>query len=227
MNHNITVEGGTSVRLPTAGKYCDRDIVITAEGGGGGGNTLNEFIADTLEDADCDDVVSIDASFFRNKSGLKRVRLANLTKMGNYNFQDCDNLETIDLPKYAKAMGSYFGSGCGKLVNVNIPLVTETNSYAVGQCYALEKLDLPSLKAITGYSFRNCSKLVTLILRYPSGVDLKSTTNVFSNTPIVDGTGYIYVPKNLIDSYYKTATNWAGFADQFRAIEDYPEITGG
>lgn len=32
--HNITVEGGTSVRLPTAGKYCDRDIVITAEGGG-------------------------------------------------------------------------------------------------------------------------------------------------------------------------------------------------
>lgn len=36
MSHNITVEGGTSVRLPTAGKYCDRDIVITATGGGGG-----------------------------------------------------------------------------------------------------------------------------------------------------------------------------------------------
>lgn len=33
MSHNITVEGGTSVRLPTAGKYCDRDIVITATGG--------------------------------------------------------------------------------------------------------------------------------------------------------------------------------------------------
>ena len=34
--HNITVEGGTSIRLPTAGKYCDRDIIITAGGGGGG-----------------------------------------------------------------------------------------------------------------------------------------------------------------------------------------------
>lgn len=33
MSHNITIESGTSVRLPTAGKYCDRDIVITAEGG--------------------------------------------------------------------------------------------------------------------------------------------------------------------------------------------------
>lgn len=34
MSHNITVQGGTSIRLPTAGKYCDRDIVITATGGG-------------------------------------------------------------------------------------------------------------------------------------------------------------------------------------------------
>ena len=37
MTHNITVEGGSSVRLPTAGKYCDRDIIVTATGGGGGG----------------------------------------------------------------------------------------------------------------------------------------------------------------------------------------------
>lgn len=29
---NITVEGGTSKRLLTAGKYCDRDIVVTATG---------------------------------------------------------------------------------------------------------------------------------------------------------------------------------------------------
>ena len=30
---SITVEGGTSKRLLTAGKYCDRDIVVTATGG--------------------------------------------------------------------------------------------------------------------------------------------------------------------------------------------------
>lgn len=36
MSFNIEVDGGTSVRLPTAGKYCDRDIVVTATGGGGG-----------------------------------------------------------------------------------------------------------------------------------------------------------------------------------------------
>lgn len=32
---NINMEGGTSKRLLTAGKYCDRDIVVTATGGGG------------------------------------------------------------------------------------------------------------------------------------------------------------------------------------------------
>lgn len=35
MTHNIEVEGGKTVRLPTAGKCCDRDILITATGGGG------------------------------------------------------------------------------------------------------------------------------------------------------------------------------------------------
>ena len=33
---NITVEGGKSVKLLTGGKYCDRDIIVTAEGGGSG-----------------------------------------------------------------------------------------------------------------------------------------------------------------------------------------------
>jgi hypothetical protein len=32
----IEVEGGKSVRLKTAGKYCDRNIVVTATNGGGG-----------------------------------------------------------------------------------------------------------------------------------------------------------------------------------------------
>ena len=32
MSYNIEVEGGKTVRLPTAGKYCVRDIVVTATG---------------------------------------------------------------------------------------------------------------------------------------------------------------------------------------------------
>ena len=44
MSFNIEVEGGKSIRLPTAGKYCDRDIVVTATGSGGGGDDLWQYV---------------------------------------------------------------------------------------------------------------------------------------------------------------------------------------
>jgi hypothetical protein len=55
---------------------------------------------------------------------------------------------------------------------------------------------------------------------------MSNKTNIFASTPIASGTGYIYVPAALVDSY-KGATNWSTYAAQIRAIEDYPEITGG
>ena len=41
---NITIEGGASKRLLTAGKYCDSDIVITASSG------ASEIWTFTMED---------------------------------------------------------------------------------------------------------------------------------------------------------------------------------
>ena len=39
MSHNITIEGGKTVKLLTAGKYCDQDIIVTA----GGSNSENSL----------------------------------------------------------------------------------------------------------------------------------------------------------------------------------------
>ena len=127
MSHNFTVESGSSVRLLTAGKYCEQDIVVTATGGaedlnavlnrqetliaqlqqalegkagGGGGfdNSVNAFLEDTLEEIDCDGVTEILQYVFYQKQGLKRVKLANAETIGNYNFQSCGALEYVDLP---------------------------------------------------------------------------------------------------------------------------------
>lgn len=66
-----------------------------------------------------------------------------------------------------------------------------------------------------------CSKLTALVLRNPSQVvTLVSGSNFLASTPIKSGTGYIYVPSALVDSY-KAATNWSTYAAQFRALEDY------
>ena len=46
---NLTVEGGTSKRLLTAGKYCDRDIVVTATGEGSGGIDTSDATAEAKD----------------------------------------------------------------------------------------------------------------------------------------------------------------------------------
>ena len=46
------------------------------------------------------------------------------------------------------------------------------------------------------------------------------------NSKIEKGAGYIYVPSALVDAY-KADSKWNAYANQFRAIEDYPDICGG
>ena len=92
-------------------------------------------------------------------------------------------------------------------------------------CSKLEKIDFDVLEEIKDADFYQCSALTTVIIRTPS-VCTMSGSGVFTSTPIESGTGYIYVPAALVDSY-KAATNWSVYADQIRAIEDYPDICGG
>ena len=59
-----------------------------------------------------------------------------------------------------------------------------------------------------------------MILRNTEKACGLSNTSALSGTPIESGSGYIYVPAALVDSY-KTASNWSTYANQFRALEDY------
>lgn len=53
----------------------------------------------------------------------------------------------------------------------------------------------------------------------------KQSSGAFAFSKIEKGGGYIYVPSALVDAY-KAATNWSTYANQIRAIEDYPDICG-
>ena len=78
--------------------------------------------------------------------------------------------------------------------------------------------------SIAATAFDTCSALTTVILR-KNQVCTLANVSAFNSTPIKSGTGYVYVPSALVDSY-KTATNWSTYAAQIRAIEDYPDICG-
>ena len=196
---NITVEGGSSVKLPTAGKYCDRDIVVTASGDQDI-DTINTLIT-TIGYTDVfeSDVTSIRSYAFYD-TAFKTIRLPRLTSIGSRCFYECRELESIYIPNLEGLTG-----------------------YDFRYCTSLTKIDLPKLKNVSSYSFHSCVGLKAIILRNETLCPLENT-NGFAGTPIESGTGYVYVPSKLVDSY-KSATNWTAYSNQIRAIEDYPEIT--
>ena len=111
------------------------------------------------------------------------------------------------------------------ITEISSDSVTSIGEYAFYKCSGLTTAVFPAATRISSSAFQGRSSLTALILRSETMATL-SSTNAFSSTPIASGTGYIYVPAALVDSY-KTATNWSVYADQIRAIEDYPDITGG
>ena len=121
-------------------------------------------------------------------------------------------------------IGRYGLANCTKLTSVVLPAVQLTDANAMLGCSALTQADFSSLQQIRHSTFYGNKKFVTLIIRTQAVAKLDATS-AFKDTRIAAGTGYIYVPSALVDSY-KTATNWSTYANQIRAIEDYPDITG-
>ena len=125
---------------------------------------------------------------------------------------------------YATSIGEYAFYNCPKLTTAVFPAATSIGGYAFSNCFSLTTADFPAATSIGNMAFYSCSKLTALILRSGTMATLNGAY-ALNNTPINSGTGYIYVPSALVDSY-KAASNWSTFANQFRAIEDYPEICG-
>lgn len=122
-------------------------------------------------------------------------------------------------------VGAYAFQNCSGLTSVSFPNVTSIGDYAFNAAHKLAKADLPKVTSIGQHSFSAANALEALILRNAEKV-CSLGSDAVSYTKISSDSGYIYVPAALVDSY-KAAANWQNYADQIRAIEDYPEITGG
>ena len=110
---------------------------------------------------------------------------------------------------------------CTGLANVIFPSVSSVGIGAFWQCTALTQADFSACVSFAQNAFYGCSALETLILRCTDAVC--SITGNLSGTKIASGTGYIYVPSALVDTY-KAASGWSTYAVQIRAIEDYPAV---
>ena len=230
--HDVTEYASVSVNVST--------------GGGSGNNILTRLLAEgTFAD---DELTEINEDLFRGWQYVVKISLPNVTNtvttgyfcygctkleevympkctnFGGYAFYNNTSLKFIDFPKLTAVPANGFRQ-CTSVTSVNLPVCASLGNNAFQKDALIEKVDFPMVGSIGATVFDQCSALTAVILRVNKVCTL-SNVSAFNSTPIKTGTGYIYVPAALVDSY-KTASNWSTYAAQIRAIEDYPDICGG
>lgn len=189
-------------------------------------------------------LINIEGNAFYNCTNLALTELPNsLVSIGDYAFEYCSNLALTKLPNSLISIGELAFDSCTKLALTELPDNLTSISYgAFSYCPNITFKELPtSITIINSCVFQGCEGLTKLSLKgnitniNQSAFDgctglgafvLPNVTstptlgrNVFKNTPIASGTGYIYVPDTLVDSF-KSATNWSVYADQIKPISE-------
>ena len=176
-----------------------------------------------------------DYAFYQHQN-LITANFPSAINIGDYSFYKCPNLTSVNAPSVTN-IGAFAFKGCSNLTSANYLLAISVGQGSFDECSSLTSVNLPLVIAIKPLTFRKCENLtiadfesVTNIETqafYSSGITsltLRSNTvctleneDAFYFTPIEEGSGYIYVPSNLVDSY-KTANNWSTYANQIVAI---------
>lgn len=172
----------------------------------------------TIKSISLPEVTYVSTRAFYNCTSLTDLYLPKLISNENEAFRDCDALVSISLPECTSLKGAF--CYCGVLKNVSVPKLQQMDNNVFYNCVSLETLELPATftKILRTNTFNGCTALTKLVLQYAGVVSLASTTS-FTNTPIANGTGYIYVPDSLVATY-KTATNWSTYANQIKGISE-------
>ena len=192
--------------------------------------TVDAIIERTLTEFKDNMLTSVGDYAFSYCTELVNVELPNVTELKSYVFDHCSKLETIKLDNLINMAGvspfQYSG-----IREINLPALGHCASSAFSYCANLEKVVFGNTDVVGNTAFGGCTNLEALVLIGKDSV-VKCGNNPFWGTKIINGNGYIYVPKTMADgsdgvAAYKAATGWADFGDQIRAIEDYPDICGG
>lgn len=136
-------------------------------------------------------VSEISSQCFQYSRVLTNIVIPNtVTIIGMSAFSNCNNLKTITMSENITTIAQNTFFGCSSLTSIEIP---------------------SSVTSIGDYAFYGCSSLTTMTI-------LATTPPTLSNTNAIStATKKIYVPAESVEAY-KTATNWANYADKIFAI---------
>ena len=242
----IRAKNGTT----TTYKPSEIAAAISAIESGDSGLLLSAYWNDTLTGAISDNTITKIPynAFYRsyavggNKREITSVSFPNALTVGGAAFDYNSTIQTIYLPNatsvdhnvcyQCRALESFIAPKATFKTLKSDPLIDPTEQTPLEKdqsesflgCVSLKKVDLYDVD-YTFYPrfFDGCDALETLILRKTSGL---VGTGYYTYPNLNTYNCYVYVPASLL-AEYQASEHWAAYASKFRAIEDYPEITGG
>lgn len=213
------------------------DAVDAITGGGADHSVEDAIITRSISGAYSNDrITTVGVCAFLGCRALTAIDLPNVMQINRNAFESCIQLSTINLPKVAEFDREVFRNsaiqqadfplltimeyGCFQeaknLTSANLPLITALPADAFRNS-SIRTADFAAVTNINRTAFTDCTSLETLIIRTPSVCVISDISVALRGSKIAAGTGYIYVPDNLVDSY-KAATNWVALANQIKPI---------
>ena len=110
-------------------------------------------------------VTSIGDWAFEYCISLTSIEIPNsVASIGNYAFSECSSLTSIQIPNSVTSIGNYAFSECSSLTSIQIPnSVTSIGGKAFYGCYSLTSIQIPnSVTSIEDSTFKYCSSLTSI-----------------------------------------------------------------
>ena len=229
--------GGTDQIAWDSAKGFGDAVDAISSGGGTDHSVEDSIITRSISGAYSNDrITTVGVCAFLGCQALTAIDLPNVTKIKRNAFESCKLLQTINLPKVTTFDREVFlntaiqqadfplvttiENGCfkmaSKLTSANLPLITTLPADAFRNS-TVRTADFAAVTNINRTAFTDCTSLETLIIRTTSVCVISDISVALRGSKIASGTGYIYVPDNLVDSY-KAATNWVVLANQIKPI---------
>lgn len=181
------------------------------------------YQSSNLEVVNIPKVTGIPEYAFNNCMKLSQLTTGIITTLGEYSFVSTTNFMVDFVANGITTLGAsaFLKSGIKSFKGAKVSTI---NSNSLAQCSNLTKVDIGATTTATTLSIKanafSNSALSTLIIRKTGKAFSLAATSAFTGTPIANGTGLIYVPDALVDTY-KAATNWSTYANQIKPLSEY------